>query len=100
MHNPVIHRLIFLPLILVMASVVIFLLPYLTGIDPTMAVIRARVGERVLTEESMARLRTELSLDRTLPVQYLQWVGRLVRGDLGFSVVSRAPVGVIIRPQG
>ena len=90
------HRLIFLPLILVMASVVIFLLPYLTGIDPTMAVIRARVGERVLTEESIARLRTELELDRSLPVQYLQWVGRLVRGDLGFSYVSRAPVGVII----
>ena len=96
MHNPVMRRLIFLPLILVMASVVIFLLPYLTGIDPTMAVIRARVGERVLTEESIARLRTELELDRSLPVQYLQWVGRLVRGDLGFSYVSRAPVGVII----
>ncbi len=96
MHNPFIHRLIFLPLILIMASVVIFLLPYLTGIDPTMAVIRARVGERVLTEESIARLRTELELDRSLPVQYLQWGGRLVRGDLGFSYVSRAPVGEII----
>lgn len=96
MINQIFRRLALLPAILVVASLLIFLLPYLTGVDPTMAVIRARVGERVLTDESVARLRTELGMEQGLPIQYIQWVGRLVRGDLGFSYVSRAPVGEII----
>lgn len=96
MINQLFRRLALLPAILVVASLLIFLLPYLTGVDPTMAVIRARVGERVLTDESVARLRTELGMEQGLPIQYIQWVGRLVRGDLGFSYVSRAPVGEII----
>ncbi len=85
MTNQLFRRLALLPLILAVASVLIFLLPYLTGVDPTMAVIRARVGERVLTEESVARLRTELGMEQGLAAQYVQWVGRLVRGDVGLS---------------
>lgn len=96
MTNQLLRRLALLPFILFVTSLVIFLLPYLTGVDPTMAVIRARVGERVLTEESIARLRIELELDRGLPAQYVQWIGRFLSGDLGFSYVSRTPVSAII----
>ena len=96
MTNQLFRRMALLPVILIVASLFIFLLPYLTGVDPTMAIIRARVGERVLTEESVARLRKEFNMDQGLSVQYIQWVGRLIRGDLGFSYVSRAPVGEII----
>ncbi|MEM7534284.1 MAG: ABC transporter permease [Chloroflexota bacterium] len=96
MINQLLRRLTLLPIILFVASLIIFLLPYATGVDPTMAVIRARVGERVLTAESIERLRTELDMDRSLPVLYTQWVGRLISGDMGFSYVSRTPVGTII----
>jgi len=96
MTSQLLRRLALLPLILFVASLIIFLLPYATGVDPTMAVIRARVGERVLTEESIERLRVELNMDVGLPAQYVQWIGRFVQGDLGFSYVSRTPVSQII----
>jgi peptide/nickel transport system permease protein len=35
------------------------------------------------TADEIARLRSILGLDQPLPVQYLRWLGRLARGDLG-----------------
>ena len=40
----------------------------------------------------VARLRAELGLDRPILVQYLKFLGRAVRGDLGSSIRSRRPV--------
>jgi peptide/nickel transport system permease protein len=38
-------------------------------------------------------LRESLGLDRPLPAQYLDWMGGLLRGDLGTSLLSGASVG-------
>jgi peptide/nickel transport system permease protein len=38
-------------------------------------------------------LRESLGLDRPLPAQYLEWMGGLLRGDLGTSLLSGASVG-------
>jgi len=91
------RRLLVLPLILFFTSVAIFLLPYLTGIDPTLSIIRARIGERTIDPAAVAQLRSDLGLDRNLAGQYILWVSDLVQGNLGFSFVSRAPVGEILR---
>ncbi len=40
----------------------------------------------------VARITHELGLDRPLYVQYEMWLGKLVRGDLGFSYRRQAPV--------
>ncbi len=37
-------------------------------------------------------LRRELGLDRSIPVQYGMWLGRLLRGDLGRSFKDKRPV--------
>ncbi len=42
------------------------------------------------------RVEAQLGLDQPIPVQYLNWLNQLVRGDLGLSHVSRAPVSDII----
>jgi peptide/nickel transport system permease protein len=39
-----------------------------------------------------SRLRTELGLDRSMPVQYGQWLGSLLRGDMGTSFATGQPV--------
>ena len=43
-------------------------------------------------ESVVARVRVELGLERPLHVQYLSFLGRALRGDLGRSLRSRAPV--------
>src|SRR6187551_487552 len=49
-------------------------------------------GERGMTPERYQRLLHEFGLDRPLPVQYLDYVWRAVRGDLGVSTITHEPV--------
>ena len=44
------------------------------------------------TEEQKEAVRAELGLDKPLPVQYLVWLGNLLRGDMGESYISGQPV--------
>ncbi len=96
MYTILIRRLLILPFVLLLTSAAIFLLPYLTGIDPTMSIIRARIGERTIDPAAIEQLRTEFGLDRSLAGQYVVWLGDILRGDLGFSYVSRTPVALVI----
>ncbi|MDR2485718.1 MAG: ABC transporter permease [Treponema sp.] len=41
------------------------------------------------TEEQLAAVRSELGLDRSLPTQYVSWLGRFLTGNLGNSVRFR-----------
>ncbi|MBI3998942.1 MAG: ABC transporter permease, partial [Armatimonadetes bacterium] len=68
-------------------TVVIFMLVRLIPGDP------ARVIAGLLaSEEEVQRLRVELGLNRPIHVQYGIFLNRLVRGDLGLSAATRAPV--------
>ena len=46
--------------------------------------------------EAVARLRASMGLDRPFAVQYLEWIGRAVRGDLGRSIQYDVPVAGLI----
>src|SRR3979409_961791 len=46
-----------------------------------------------------ANLERELGLDQSIVVQYLHWVGGLLRGDLGYSFVSEKPALDEILPR-
>jgi peptide/nickel transport system permease protein len=48
------------------------------------------------TPESIETLRRQLGLDRPAWLRYLDWIGGLLRGDLGTSALSRAEVGPLI----
>ena len=49
-------------------------------------------GERGVTPERHAELSAQLGYDKSLPLQYLDFLGRLVQGDLGNSLVTKKPV--------
>jgi peptide/nickel transport system permease protein len=46
-----------------------------------------------------AKIISDLGLDRSIPVQYVQWINGLFHGDLGYSYVSEKPVLEEIAPR-
>ncbi|HVW44895.1 MAG TPA: ABC transporter permease [Amycolatopsis sp.] len=56
-------------------------------------------GTTQVTPQLRAQITAEYSLDRPLVVQYLQYLGKLVRGDLGDSYALRMPVAKAIGQQ-
>ncbi|MFP5019560.1 ABC transporter permease [Pseudonocardia phyllosphaerae] len=86
------RRLLPVPLVLLLASVPVFALPRLVGVDPARAVLRARIAEAVPDPVTEARIRADYGLDRPWAEQYLRWLGALLRGDLGYGYLSRTPV--------
>jgi peptide/nickel transport system permease protein len=96
MYALMIRRLIVLPVLLVIVSIIAFAYPYVSGVDPTAAILRSRIGEREQTPEIVAAVKAELGLDRPVYIQYFTWLGDIIQGDLGTSFVSQAPVGKIL----
>ena len=79
-----------LPVMLVVA-VIVFLMLRLTPGDPA-----AKIAGDAATSEDIAQLRTELGLDRSLPVQFGIWMGDLLTGDFGESFYYKRPVASMI----
>lgn len=44
------------------------------------------------TEADLAAMREQLGLNRPLPVRYLEWIGGVLTGDFGTSVITGRPV--------
>jgi peptide/nickel transport system permease protein len=57
--------------------------------------VRALVGFEG-DPQAVELIRKELGLDRPVPVQYVRWLGRLVRGDLGNSIWNHQPVNQLL----
>jgi dipeptide transport system permease protein len=65
-----------------------FILIRLVPGDP----VEVRVGERGISPERHAELLHEMGLDRPLYVQFFDYVGGVLKGDLGISVITHRPV--------
>jgi len=76
-------------------SMVIFTLIHLAPGDPVIAMI----GRHPVSYEVMEMIRKDLGLDKPIPVQYLIWVSKLLRGNFGYSYVSARPVIAMIREK-
>src|ERR1700722_5013772 len=49
-----------------------------------------------MTQEQLAHISHEMGLDRSLPVQYWEWISRLLTGDWGHSYRDNQPVLAVI----
>ena len=85
------HRLVSLLASLIVASLVVFAAVEIVPGDPA----RFMLGINA-QPDTVAALRAELGLDRSLVERYLSWVGGLFTGDLGVSYTYRSPVSEIV----
>ena len=74
--------------ILIVISVIVFTLIQLTPGGP-MAAFEENPN---LTPEDLARLEEQLGLNQPIHVKYIQWAGKIIQGDWGFSQATRRPV--------
>ncbi len=93
---PVVGRraLVGLLTVLGVATVIFALVRLLPGDPAETMLARAGAGPA-----AVAALRGELGLDRPLPIQYVDWLGRAARGDLGRSLLNNRPVRELIAEQ-
>src|SRR5947209_7144713 len=68
-------------------SIMTFVLAFLVPADPA----RVYAGSNA-SVATVAHIREQLGLNRPLPVQYLDYLGRALRGDLGTSYKLQTPV--------
>ncbi|MGI5119878.1 ABC transporter permease [Marinactinospora thermotolerans] len=76
----------------VVLSVLCFLLLDLAPGDPARALLEARSGGRPVPEAAVQAQRAAMGLDAPLPQRYADWLGGVVRGDLGASYLNGRPV--------
>jgi peptide/nickel transport system permease protein len=72
---------------LLIASLIVFTLPRLIPGDVVVLMLAEKAYAKDLDE-----LREKLGLSRPLPVQYVEWLSKVARGDLGESLWTKRPV--------
>lgn len=82
--------------VMVLASIISFSIIFLLPGDPALLIL----GDQLASDRQLYEAkRAELGLDKPLPIQYLDWLGKTVRGDLGTSTRDRQPVVQGIRDR-
>ncbi len=94
MSKYIIRRLLISIPVLLGITVIVFLLIHFAPGDPVMGMIDPTQGS--FSAELIERERARLGLDKPLPVQYVMWLGRVLRGDLGYSLITHKPVAKLI----
>jgi peptide/nickel transport system permease protein len=92
MRNVYLRQIVQAAIVLLNVSLVVFVLVRIVPGDPA----RLMLGMEA-SEEAVQAARTQYGFDRPLYVQYAQFVGGALRGDLGQSVRFRRPVGELLR---
>ena len=75
---------------LIGVSFLTFCLTYLAPGDPAAMLLEA--GDTIVSQETLAQTRAELGLDKPFLVQYANWAGGVLHGDMGMSYSAKKPV--------
>ena len=87
----IIRRLFLAVLILILTTIIVFLAMRILPGDPILMLISSETAQE-FNEERLIQLRHEFGLDKPLVLQYLDWIGGVIQGDLGVSILHRSPV--------
>ena len=90
MGSYLVSRLLQTILVLIGVTLLAFLTLHLAG-DPTLLYVSERASD-----EEVAETRAKLGFDKPLHIQYLNYVGGVMRGDLGDSLRTRTPAFALV----
>lgn len=93
MSQYIMQRLLMLIPILLGVTMLVFSLMHISG-DPILLIYGTNLDQEIIAEK-----RHELGLDQPIYRQYLNWVGRAVRGNLGLSIRTHDYVWNMIRDR-
>ncbi|MCG3421205.1 ABC transporter permease [Oceanobacillus jordanicus] len=86
-----IRRLFSIIPVMLIVSVIVFLIVHLTPGNPAYLIL----GEDS-SPEAIAQLEKQLGLDKSMAVQFVDWIKNILMGDLGQSIYSSEPVIQVI----
>jgi peptide/nickel transport system permease protein len=84
-------RVLSLAFVLWLVTIIAFVMIRLAPGDPSAVMLGSDASPKAVAE-----FRAAYGLDRPIPVQYIAWLGHVVRGDLGMSIYLGRPVTTAI----
>jgi len=89
------RRIIISLVIIIIITMIVFLCMRLLPGDPILIYMSGENLE-TLDPSSLAALRAKYGLDKPLPVQYINWILNIIRGDFGTSIIRGQPVNSLL----
>lgn len=93
MYTFLLRRISLMLFVLVAVTMIVFAMSRLQG-DPRFLYLGAESS--FISQEQWDEWGRELGLDKPVPIQYLVWLGKAVRGDLGRSIREARPVRDVV----
>ena len=86
-----INRLLWAIPVMLLVSILVFSLIHFIPGDPVVTMLGSTASY-----DTIEAIRSKLFLDRPVIVQYFMWLGNVLKGDLGNSIVTGEPVSKVI----
>ena len=83
--------------LLILGSMAVFLLMRVIPGDPTITKLGGSIDE--VDQATVDAIRAELGLDKSIPAQYVDWVGGILHGDFGASYFSQFSVTALVEQR-
>ncbi|MGN6483135.1 MAG: ABC transporter permease, partial [Thermomicrobiales bacterium] len=90
----ILRRIVQMIPVLILTTIFVFSMLHLAPGDPISLILNAK--NRPYTQEDFDRVAQQLGMDKSLPMQYLTWIGNILQGDFGTSIFMRRPIGPIL----
>jgi peptide/nickel transport system permease protein len=94
----IIRRMFMGVIVVFIVTVMVFLFIRLLPGDP-LSIYLNKTDMQQLTEEQLYELRVKFGLEKTLPIQYIDWMRGLFTGDFGRSIYYDIDVGLLVRER-
>ncbi len=92
MQTYIIRRVLQMILILFLVTIIVFFMVRLLPGDPILLYLSQQEMDQTYTLEEIEHLRHEVGLDRPMVIQYFDWLGDVLTGDLGTSIITKRPL--------